>query len=88
MVNDRQRRAFTKWLAVAADDQRPYTIRLAAIRAVVSGLPARNPLRAIPAPELFDTLKQPGDTKLARTPYGRFEQRPVSRPPESLADLW
>jgi hypothetical protein len=88
MQDERQRRAFRKWLAVAADDQRPYIIRLAAIRAVVSALPSRNPLRAIPPHDLFDRLKRPGDSKLARTQYGRYEQFPVSRPPETLADLW
>ncbi len=88
MLDERRRRAFIKWLAVAADNDRPYRVRLAAIRAVVSGLSERNPLRAVPLPELFDRLKSSGDTKLTRTEYGRFEQRPVSRPPQSLADLW
>lgn len=88
MSEERQRRAFLKWLAIAADNERPYTIRLAAIRAIVSELPARNPLRAVTAPELLDRLKRPGDVKLSRTQHGRFEQRPVVRPPETIADLW
>jgi hypothetical protein len=88
MPDERQRRAFLKWLAVAVDEEKAYTVRLAAIRAIVSGLPLRNPLRAIPPHDLFDRLKRPGDFKLARTQYGRYEQCCVSRPPESLSDLW
>ena len=85
---ERQQVAFLKWLAVVADYDRPYTVRVAAIRAVLNSLPERNPLRAVPAPELLDRVKRPGDTKLARTQYGRYEQRPVSRPPASLADVF
>jgi hypothetical protein len=88
MPDERQQRAFRKWLAVAADDERPYIIRLAAVRAIVSGLSVRNPLRATPAHDLLDRLKRPGDMKLGRTQYGRYEQCPISRPPETLADLW
>jgi hypothetical protein len=87
-LDERRRTAFLKWLSVAVDEDRPYTIRVAAIRAVLNSLPERNPLRAIPAPELLERVKRPGDTRPARTPYGRYELQPVRRPPVCLADVF
>ena len=74
-------------LAVAADIHQPYSIRLAAVAAVLKMLPTANPLRSATAEELLERMKQPWDVRLYLE-NGRGVERQVTRPPVSLADVW
>ena len=80
---DESRARYLKRLAVAADEDRPYTIRVAAIRAA---LPDGHSMKAAPYGELAARLTRPWD-KRTYLINGRGVERTVQRPPACLGDV-
>lgn len=80
---DAARVRYLKRLAVAADEDRPYPIRVAALRAA---LPDGHSLKAAPDTELAARLTRPWD-KRTYLIGGRGVERTVQRPPRCLGDV-
>jgi hypothetical protein len=80
---DEGRARFVKHLAVAADEDRPYPIRIAALRAA---LPDGHSLKAAPDGDLAARLTRPWDVR-AYVVNGRGVERTVQRPPVCLRDV-
>ena len=79
---DDARARYLRRLAVAADEGRPYPIRVAALRAA---LPDGHFLKAAADRELADRLARPWDTR-SYLIGGRGVER-VQRPPTCLGDV-
>jgi hypothetical protein len=86
-IDARRRVALRKWLTCAVDTDRPYTIRLAAIRAIQRSLTPRNPLRLESAERLLDRTL-PDWAVRGYLEDGRRVERKVTRPPLGLLDVW
>ena len=86
-VNEEFLARLIKRLAVVVDDAQPLRVRLCAIRAVQAMLPEVNPLRREPPEDLLDRIKRPWELRIFLV-RGRGVERPVQRPPQSLADVW
>jgi hypothetical protein len=80
---DDARARYLRRLAVAADEGRPYPIRVAALRAA---LPDGHFLKAAPDRELEDRLARPWDVRLYLI-GGRGVEQTVRRPPTCLGDV-
>ena len=80
---DEARVRYLRRLAVAADEDRPYRVRCAALRAA---LPDGHYLKAAPDRELAGRLARPWDTRLFVI-AGRGVERTVQRPPVCLGDV-
>jgi hypothetical protein len=86
--SDRKHQRWLHRLAVVADLALSDRLRLAAIRAIQASLPEINPLKHIKPVALLGRVLYPWDERPYLSKYGRYEDRPVSRPPTAIADLW
>lgn len=80
---DESRSRFLRRLAVAGDEGRSYTIRVAALRSVLSD---GHSLKDAPNTELAERLTRPWDVRWYLI-NGRGAERTVQRPPLCLRDV-